>query len=230
MTDVNRLPVLVSLQHLSFQFANGETLLDDLTLSIDHTPTGIVGRNGRGKSILARLIAGLLPPSSGSLNGPGRVIYVAQSITVAPGETVADLTGTAVILAALERMVRGAARIEDLELIDDRWDLAERLRSALDGAGLAQLSFDTPADQLSGGQLARVAIIGALLAAPSLLVLDEPTNHLDLNSTQVMERALIHFPGAVLVVSHDRFFTDKIANRRLVFNPDAPGTIDVHMG
>lgn len=73
MTDVNRLPVLVSLQHLSFQFANGETLLDDLTLSIDHTPTGIVGRNGRGKSILARLIAGLLPPSSGSLNGPGAV-------------------------------------------------------------------------------------------------------------------------------------------------------------
>jgi len=60
MTDVNRLPVLVSLQHLSFQFADGETLLDDLNLCIDHTPTGIVGRNGRGKSILARLIAGRL--------------------------------------------------------------------------------------------------------------------------------------------------------------------------
>ena len=67
MTDVNRLPVLVSLQHLCFQFANGETLLDDLNLSIDHTPTGIVGRNGRGKSILAQLIAGVLSPSRGSL-------------------------------------------------------------------------------------------------------------------------------------------------------------------
>lgn len=211
MTDVNRLPVLVSLQHLSFQFANGETLLDDLTLSIDHTPTGIVGRNGRGKSILARLIAGLLPPSSGSLNGPGRVIYVAQSITVAPGETVADLTGTAVILAALERMVRRAARIEDLEFIDDRWDLAERLRSALDGAGLAQLSFDTPADQLSGGQLARVAIIGALLAAPPLLVLDEPTNHLDSDGRAWLLRVLDAWRGGLVVVSHDRQLLNAMA-------------------
>ncbi|MGY2173633.1 ATP-binding cassette domain-containing protein [Pseudomonas azotoformans] len=211
MTDVNRLPVLVSLQHLSFQFANGETLLDDLTLSIDHVPTGIVGRNGRGKSILARLIAGLLPPSSGSLNGPARVIYVAQSITVAPGETVADLTGTAVILAALERMVRGAARIEDLELIDDRWDLAERLRSALDGAGLAQLAFDTPADQLSGGQLARVAIIGALLAAPPLLVLDEPTNHLDSDGRAWLLRVLDAWRGGLVVVSHDRQLLNAMA-------------------
>lgn len=211
MTDVNRLPVLVSLQHLSFQFANGETLLDDLTLSIDHTPTGIVGRNGRGKSILARLIAGLLAPSSGSLNGPGRVIYVAQSIAVAPGETVADLTGTAEILAALERMTRGAAQVEDLELIDDRWDLAERLRSALDGAGLWQLASDTPADQLSGGQLARVAIIGALLAAPPLLVLDEPTNHLDSEGRAWLLRVLSAWRGGLVVVSHDRQLLNAMA-------------------
>ena len=57
-----------------------------------------------------------------------------------------------------------------------------------------------------------------LLSGASVLLLDEPTNHLDLSSTQVMERALLHFPGAVVVVSHDRFFTDKIANRRLVFS------------
>jgi len=67
MTDVKRLPALVSLQHLSFQFANGETLLADVNLSIDQTPTGIVGRNGRGKSILAKLMAGVLLPSSGTL-------------------------------------------------------------------------------------------------------------------------------------------------------------------
>lgn len=76
MTDVNRLPVLVSLQHLSVQFANGETLLDDLSLSIDHAPTGIVGGNGSGKSILAKLIARVLSPSSDTLNGPSHVTYV----------------------------------------------------------------------------------------------------------------------------------------------------------
>jgi energy-dependent translational throttle protein EttA len=71
---------------------------------------------------------------------------------------------------------------------------------------------------LSGGQRARVAIASCLLSGASVIVLDEPTNHLDLASAQVMERALIHFPGAVVVVSHDRFFIDKVADRLLTFD------------
>ena len=70
---------------------------------------------------------------------------------------------------------------------------------------------------LSGGQRARVALAISLLSGAGVIILDEPTNHLDITSTQVMERALINFPGAVLVVSHDRFFIDKIATRLLVF-------------
>ena len=204
MTDVKRLPVLVSLQHVSFQFANGETLLDDLTLSIDYTPTGIVGRNGRGKSILAKLLAGVLAPSSGTLDGKARVAYVAQSLTLQAGESLAQVTGTAQALAALERMARGEPQPGDLELIDDRWDLAERLRTALDDAGLHALGFEAPANQLSGGQLARVAVIGALLAAPDLLVLDEPTNHLDGNGREWLLRVLSEWRGGLVVVSHDR--------------------------
>ena len=72
---------------------------------------------------------------------------------------------------------------------------------------------------LSGGQRARVALAPCLLSGAQTLILDEPTNHLDLTSTQVMERALVCFPGAVLVVSHDRFFLDKVATRLLVFGP-----------
>ncbi|WP_455930020.1 ABC-F family ATP-binding cassette domain-containing protein [Pseudomonas fluorescens] len=204
MTDVKRLPVLVSLQHVCFQFANGETLLDDLTLSIDYTPTGIVGRNGRGKSILAQLLAGVLAPSSGTLDGKARVAYVAQSLTLQPGASLAQITGAAQALAALERMARGEARAGDLELIDDRWDLAERLRTALDDAGLHALGFEAPANQLSGGQLARVAVIGALLAAPDLLVLDEPTNHLDSHGREWLLRVLSEWRGGLVVVSHDR--------------------------
>jgi len=70
---------------------------------------------------------------------------------------------------------------------------------------------------LSGGQRARVALAKCLLSGAAVIVLDELTNHLDLTSTQVMERALINFPGAVVVVSHDRFFIDKVATRLLVF-------------
>jgi ATP-binding cassette subfamily F protein 3 len=73
---------------------------------------------------------------------------------------------------------------------------------------------------LSGGQRARVAIAQCLLSGAAVILLDEPTNHLDITSTQVMERALTHFPGAVLVVSHDRFFVDKLADRLLVFEGD----------
>ena len=211
MTDVKRLPVLVSLQHVSFQFANGETLLDDLTLSIDYTPTGIVGRNGRGKSILARLLAGVLAPSCGTLDDKARVAYVAQSLTLQPGASLAQITGTAQALAALERMARGEAWAGDLELIDDRWDLAERLRAALDDAGLHALGFEAPATQLSGGQLARVVVIGALLAAPDLLVLDEPTNHLDSHGREWLLRVLSNWRGGLVVVSHDRQLLNTLA-------------------
>ena len=76
--------------------------------------------------------------------------------------SVADLSGTANVLAALERMAAGAAHIDDFDLIDNRWDLPERLRAALDEAGLASLAADSSAEQLSGGQLARVVLIGAL--------------------------------------------------------------------
>jgi len=75
---------------------------------------------------------------------------------------------------------------------------------------------------LSGGQKARVALAQCLLSGAQVLILDEPTNHLDLASTQVMEQALIHFPGAVVVVSHDRFFLDKVTTQLLLFEPNAP--------
>ncbi|KAF2407248.1 ATPase components of ABC transporters with duplicated ATPase domains [Pseudomonas antarctica] len=204
MTDVNRLPVLVSLQHVAFQFADGETLLENLNLSIDHTPTGIVGRNGRGKSILAKLLAGLLAPSCGTLNSCASVAYVAQAWAVQPDQTLADITGTAHVLAALERMARGESHAHDLALIDDRWDLAERLRTALDTAGLHALDAYTPAEHLSGGQLARVAVIGALLASPQLLILDEPTNSLDSAGRDWLLRLLAGWHGGLVVVSHDR--------------------------
>jgi len=210
MTDVNRLPVLVSLQHLSFQFAHGETLLEDLNLSIDHTPTGIVGRNGCGKSMLAQLIAGVLRPSSGTLKAYASVAYVPQALAIQAGTTVADVTGTAPVLAALARMTQGQGQSDDLELIDERWGLAERLRTALDAAGLHGLDFNAAADRLSGSQLARVAVIGALLAAPQLLVLDEPTNHLDSAGREWLLQALHDWRGGLVVVSHDRQLLDSL--------------------
>ena len=152
---------LVALHHVSFRFDDGFTLFDSLDLCIDRTPTGIVGRNGIGKSQLAQLIAGRCAPSAGTIERHTHVVYVAQQhddgdVSAGP-RTVAQIAALDAPLGALARLADGRAEPHDFDLIGDRWDLAERLRTALDAACLYDVRADTPAQALSGGQLARVA-------------------------------------------------------------------------
>lgn len=214
MTHVSRTPALVSLNQMGFQFANGETIFNDLNLNFDHLPTAIVGRNGVGKSVLARLIAGQLQPVTGNVVRPVSVSYVAQNFVAICGQTVADATGTAPGLAALERLARGCASSEDFDLIGERWDLPERLRQRLDEAGLPDIVASDLTQTLSGGQQARIALIGALLTPGQLLVLDEPTNHLDNAGRQWLMNALQAWRGGLIVVSHDRQLLEQM--RRIV--------------
>lgn len=214
MTHVSRTPALVSLNQMGFQFANGETIFNDLNLNFDHLPTAIVGRNGVGKSVLARLIAGQLQPVTGNVVRPVSVSYVAQNFVATCGQTVADATGTAPGLAALERLARGCASSEDFDLIGERWDLPERLRQRLDEAGLPDIVATDLTQTLSGGQQARIALIGALLTPGQLLVLDEPTNHLDNAGRQWLMNALQAWRGGLIVVSHDRQLLEQM--RRIV--------------
>ncbi|WP_431226583.1 ABC-F family ATP-binding cassette domain-containing protein [Burkholderia contaminans] len=199
---------LVALHHVSFRFDDGFTLFDSLDLCIDRTPTGIVGRNGIGKSQLAQLIAGRCTPSAGTIERHTHVVYVAQQhddgdVSAGP-RTVAQIAALDAPLGALARLADGRAEPRDFDLIGDRWDLAERLRTALDAAGLHDVRADTPARALSGGQLARVALIGALLSGAGLLVLDEPTNHLDAPGRAWLRAALVGWRGGLVIVSHDR--------------------------
>ncbi|KWH35853.1 ABC transporter ATP-binding protein [Burkholderia cepacia] len=199
---------LVALHHVSFRFDDGVTLFDSLDLSIDRTPTGIVGRNGIGKSQLAQLIAGRCAPSTGTIERHTPVVYVAQQHddgnAAANPRTVSQVAALDAPLGALARLADGRAEPHDFDLIGDRWDLAERLHAALDAAGLHDVRADTPAHALSGGQRARVALIGALLSGAGLLVLDEPTNHLDAPGRAWLRAALDGWRGGLVIVSHDR--------------------------
>lgn len=195
---------LVSLHHVGFRFANGTSLLESLDLRFDRTPTAIVGRNGMGKSVLAQLIAGKLDCSTGRIERYGSIAYIGQHIDGTSGQSMAQAAGMADTLDALKRLAEGNASASDLELVADRWDLADRFRDALDAAGLPHIAPTDMADCLSGGQRMRVALAGAFLSGADLLVLDEPSNHLDRDGRDWLRAMLTHWRGGSIVITHDR--------------------------
>ena len=173
----------------------------------------VLGANGSGKSTLLRVLLGEEKPDSGEVNWAAGASVVSYNRTLDEldnNDTVTHAVNAMPDSLALTATRKSVGRFLSMFQFSDA-DLKQRIGS------------------LSGGQRARVAMAQCLLSGASVLVLDEPTNHLDLSSTQVMERALVHFPGAVIVVSHDRFFTDKIANRYLAFG-GADGEIEVRAG
>jgi len=198
----------------------------------DGDRVGLVGPNGAGKSTLLRLIAGLDQPDGGHvvLGDRDTVGYLAQQ-TPQP-----DLTLSAHLHASagevfelhreLQRLEAGLAegRARRAEL--DRYGDVQERYSALDGWGfqtlidevrrhldIAHIDEETPLRSLSGGEQARVMLAGVLLARPTVLLLDEPTNHLDLAGLRWLETYLAAFPGAAMIVSHDRRFLDNTASR-----------------
>ena len=191
-----------------------KTLFADLSFEVRRGNRIVVlGSNGSGKTTLLRVLTGEEKADAGSVawaSGAGVVSYNQVLAELDDDDTVSHavnaMPGSLALTATRKSVNRFLAMFQFSEA-----DLKQKIGN------------------LSGGQRARVAMAQCLLSGASVLLLDEPTNHLDMSSTQVMERALLHFPGAVVVVSHDRFFSDKIANRHLVFGGDTarPGEIDV---
>ena len=194
----------IALHGITLRLPGGRTLFDDLTFTFGNRRTGLVGRNGAGKSMLARLLAGLLAPDRGRVVTRGTVWYLPQHIDVDAGTSVADVAGLGHVFAAADRLAAGHGTADDLALLDDRWTLAADFCAALAGAGLPHLHPAMPAAGLSGGQLGRVALAGAFLSACATLVLDEPSNHLDRAGRAWLLDRLAAWPGAIIAVSHDR--------------------------
>ena len=195
---------LVTLQRAAFAWPDGQPLFSDIDLQLDLRHTGLVGRNGAGKSVLARLVAGQLEPVAGRCLRQGTAHYVPQLVHAPPGATVASVAGVQDVLDALARIEAGAIEPADFDRVADRWDIRQRLAALLDEHGLGHLAPEQAAATLSGGELTRLALLGAWLAEPDLLVLDEPTNHLDRPRRDLLLRKLATWPKGLLVVSHDR--------------------------
>ncbi|GAA4372049.1 energy-dependent translational throttle protein EttA [Nocardioides caricicola] len=212
--------------------AHGDkVVLDNVTLSFLHgAKIGVVGPNGTGKSSLLKIMAGLDHPNNGDaiLDPEATVGMLQQEPPLTEGKTVLENVEEAVseIKAKMARldelyMMMGdpdadqdkvAAEAGDLQTELDAanvWDLDSRLDQAMDA--LRCPPADAIVDNLSGGERRRVALCKLLLQQPDLLLLDEPTNHLDAESVQWLEGHLKDYPGAVLAITHDRYFLDNVA-------------------
>ncbi len=193
---------LATLSNVAARTPDGSRLFDNLTLAFGGERTGVVGRNGVGKTTLLRLIAGLDLPSEGHVSRAAPVGWLPQGGPPAPGETVADVLGVRDAVALLARVLVGQAEGDDLALAD--WSLDGRIKEALSSVGLPQLDLDHPASGLSGGELTRLRLAGLRLGPAELLVLDEPTNHLDAEGRMAVAAFVDNWPGGVVLVSHDR--------------------------
>ncbi len=210
--------------------AHGDkVILNDVTLAfLPGAKIGVVGPNGAGKTSVLRIMAGLDQPNNGEA-------FLAPEATVGILEQEPKLIETATVLENVEAGVADVKRkldrfneiaeqmatdysddlMEEMgrlqEELDhaDAWDLDSQLEQAMDA--LRTPPPDTPVAHLSGGERRRVALCRLLLSKPDLLLLDEPTNHLDAESVLWLEQHLAGYPGAVLAVTHDRYFLDNVA-------------------
>lgn len=199
-----------------------QVLLDGVTLAVAAgEKVGLVGRNGCGKTSLLKILAGENQADAGDLSARRelRVGYLPQEFELDPAFSVYDniAAGTADVVDAICRYENGEGTQGELEqclaLIEhaDGWNLETRIRSLSNALGTPPLEAET--GPLSGGEKRRVALCRALASQPDLLLLDEPTNHLDADSIRWLEDFLKTYSGAVIFVTHDRYFLDVIATR-----------------
>jgi len=192
----------VTLDSLAYRTPEGRVLFENLTLAFGAERTGLVGRNGVGKTTLLRLILGELAPGAGAISVTVRLGALRQGLAPPTGARVCDLLGVGEAFDRLTRIGEGRGDEADFDLAD--WTLQPRLESALAEVGLAGLDLSRPAATLSGGEATRAMLAGLIAERPDLLVLDEPTNNLDAAGRDLVAEVLGRWRGGALVVSHDR--------------------------
>ncbi len=220
-SSMSEIPSLLSVSELRLSYGR-QTLLDGVSLAVGAgEKVGLVGRNGCGKTSLLRILAGENQPDAGEISRRRnlRTGYLPQEFELDGGRTVLQniKAGAADVVDWIARYEKGegseAEMSELLQKIEhaEGWDLETRIRA--EAGALAAPPLDAVVGPLSGGEKRRVALCRALAPQPDLLLLDEPTNHLDSESIRWLENFLQGFPGAVIFVTHDRYFLETIATR-----------------
>ena len=231
---------MVSVNNLSLYFG-GQDIFKDISFMVNKGDMiGLVGKNGAGKSTLLKILAGEQTPNHGSISTPNGIVigYLTQDLDFEDGRTVLEEAQTAFeYLNHIETKMNETNRllnertdyeskeylniISEFNYLEERFrmagghDVAAEISQVLLGLGFTQYDFDRQTTDFSGGWRMRIELAKILLKKPDLLLLDEPTNHLDIESIVWLERWLGSYNGAVVLVSHDRFFLDTSTNRTI---------------
>jgi ATP-binding cassette, subfamily F, member 3 len=228
---------MIQLSELTKSFGD-RILLDHVTWQItDRERVGLCGPNGAGKTTLLKMMAGLEEPDSGATLKPAglTVGYLPQDGLTHTGRTVFDeatlafggllalkaemhdlegrLGDSTIPDAEHDAMLARYADLQDRFRLGDGYTIELKTATVLQGLGFSNADFTRLTDTFSGGWQMRLALAKLLLGEPGLLLLDEPTNHLDLEARNWLEEYLTQYPRAVILVSHDRFFLDKVVTR-----------------
>ncbi|MDK2814439.1 MAG: ATP-binding cassette, subfamily er 3 [Thermoanaerobacter sp.] len=212
----------IILQNISFIVNEGDKI-------------GVIGENGAGKSTLFNLLAGFTEADSGTISiSTNKIGYLQQNTVIDSEKSIYEEVKTVFDeIFQLEKQIKSLeekiSQTKDSHLLDklfleysfltdkymelDGYSVESKIRGVLNGLGFDVSQFDTPVSNLSGGQKTRLMLAKTLLSNPDVLLLDEPTNHLDISSIEWLEQYLKFYSGTILIISHDRYFLDKIVSR-----------------
>ncbi len=231
--------ILMQLSHVTKSF-DGEEIFEDVNFEVKTGERiGIVGRNGAGKSTLMRIIAGVENYDSGHISKIKglKLGYLTQQMTLNTQNTVfeemakpfahvqsisermKDETDWLAAHADMYESVEYKTHIDQYEKLSNEFEQLEgyqyesKIKTVLNGLDFSEADYHRPINDFSGGQKTRLSLAQMLLSEPDLLLLDEPTNHLDMATTEWLEDYLKYFKGAIVIISHDRFFLDKIVTQ-----------------
>lgn len=195
----------IIVKSLSYIHPDRNLLFSNINFSVSKDrKVSLVGHNGIGKSTLLRIIAGMLHPSKGEVSLSSKPYYVPQHVGQYDNYTIAQALAIEKKVKALHAILAGETSPENFTMLEDDWNIEEKVKAALSFWGIGQVQLFQPMSRLSGGEKTKIFLSGISIHSPEIILLDEPTNHLDTKSRIALYDFINKNKSTMMAVSHDR--------------------------